>query len=433
MSEPSSVVQPVRTGFAAGLLGAMLLVSGSLAIWSARQLLRGDDSGAAYAALPASCRWVLVADDPAGLPLALGLVAELPQAGAEVRAMAARQASLWRAAAAVPGLDDAQPWALCGQGDGSAVLAARRKDGGVERYAVGSRDGPALLAGSAAEAARANLNEYVPFRSALERVGGGQAHVYLDSKTLQETVAGLALPDLARDGSAHALWLGAVLRVEKGQIHLRTHVGTGPAGASWLKAHLDPVGVLDATPLIDPAAVAAGVLHFHPGAWMARHPTLRGLDTRARDTLGAGLASLAPQLTGHLIWQVLPAAADGALAWMALLQLSPAAQGSLGEPAGERAGLSWRRAGSFLALAPSRTLADRAAALVQHPTTAPEQQVERARILSENQGFFLRDPATAPRGTALPWTLRGPLACEWLWLDTGFVAELSLPAGAPTH
>ncbi len=389
-------------------------------------------SVAAFAASQRS-GWVLVADDPAGLPLALDRVAEAPQAGPDVRAQAARQASLWRAAAALPGLDASQPWALCGQEDGAAVLAVRRLDGSIERYAVASNDGPALLLRSAGQAARANLNEHVPFRSSLERVGGGQAHLYLDAKALQNALALADLPGLARDGAAHALWLGAVLRVEKGEVHLRTHVGCGPAGASWLKAHLDPVGVLDATPLIDPTAAAAGVLRFHPGPWMARHPTLQGLNARAQSTLGADLAALAPQLSGHLIWQALPGAANGALAWMALLQLSPEARPDLGEPAGERAGLAWRRTGTFLALGPSRTLADRAAALVQHPTTAPEQQVERARILAENQGFFLRDPGPSPLGPALPWMPRGPVSCEWLWLDTGFVAELSLPAGGLTH
>ena len=421
-------VQPVRSGVAAGLLGAMVLLSGAVAVWAGLQLLHGEKTDAAFGALPQTCEWVLVADDPAGLAAALTQASQLPQLSTAQRSLAARQGTLWLAATSLPGVDPTQPWAICGRPDG-AVLAAVQRGGGVERFAwtEPGHDAGQLLAATLVRGKLPSLGQNLPFRTSLERVGGGQARLFLDAAWLRKDAA---LPPLLRDGVQHALWLGAALRLEGGQARLHVHVGTGPAGATWLKAHLDPVGVLDAAPLLDPQALAAGVVRVHPGAWLARSELFTRLDQHLRESLAIGLSDLAPLLTGHVVWQVLPGAAP---AWLVLAQLGQPQQLQLPVPTGDHGGIAWQRAGSFLVLAATPALAQRGARLAASTQPPAGLDAEDARLLADSQGFFLKDNQPAPPGLGAIGELRGPLRCEALWLDTGFVAELSLPIPPTAH
>jgi len=424
-------VRPVRSGIAAGLLGAAALLSATLAVWAGAQLLRGEKTDAVFGALPDGCDWVLLADDPAGLAHVLGDASRLGQLPAAIRALAAGQRTLWLAATLVPDLDATQPWAICGQPAG-AVLAAARRDGGVERFAWTAPGGDPvkLLARARVQGRQPSLAQNLPFRTALERVGGGQAHLFVDGRLLRDH---RILPTIVRDGARHALWLGAALRWEGQEAKVHLHVGTGPSGATWLKAHLDPVGTLDAAPLFDAHATAGGVVRIHPGAWLARTEAFTPVDKLLRASLGIGLRELAPLASGHVVWQVLAPDRDAAPAWLVLIELSQPSQLRLPAENPDGTQLAWRRTGRFLVLAATADLAQRGADLSARTQALAATDPQLLRMMSDTQGFFLNAHTSLPIGPPPLGLLQGSLRCEALWLDTGFVAELSLPIPPTPH
>lgn len=101
-----------HTTAAAGILLAMFVISGSLALYSAYLLWRGEDAGPILAALPSSCEVVWMVDRPQEA------AASLRTLGA--RSGAAGQVGLWAEtldrAAKTPGLDPEEAWGFCRRG-----------------------------------------------------------------------------------------------------------------------------------------------------------------------------------------------------------------------------------------------------------------------------------------------------------------------------
>ena len=101
-----------HTTMAAAILLTMFVLSGSLALYSAYLLWRGEDAGPIFKALPGGCDVVWMVDLPQQAPAALRTLGS--------RSGAAAQVSLWAAtlelAAKTPGLDPEEAWGFCRRG-----------------------------------------------------------------------------------------------------------------------------------------------------------------------------------------------------------------------------------------------------------------------------------------------------------------------------
>lgn len=101
-----------HTSMAAGILLIMFTISGSLALYSAYLLWRGEDAGPILSALPSGCDVVWMVDRPQDAAAALRTLG--------ARSGAAGQVGLWAEtidrAAQTPGLDPDEAWGFCRRG-----------------------------------------------------------------------------------------------------------------------------------------------------------------------------------------------------------------------------------------------------------------------------------------------------------------------------
>lgn len=475
-------VATAKPTVAAGLFAAMFVLSATVMVWSGYVLLHGEQTDAVYQALPAQCEWLLLADQPSHVHtawLALGSPARVPRS---LVLVAKDQADLWTSLAATPGLDPSQPWAVCGRPDGivAAVMAksadgvapgqaffdrlqahaavlpsevqavlpatdllgwslglhrgatdpkptvALRRDGQILRVAWSLQQPAEVVLSRAVQEARTHpLQKNETVRGAFERVGGGQLHLYLTPERVRTLGQHLGANPALSQGLALATWGAAVLRQDEDTVRLHAQVGTGPHGAVWLKERFDTTTLLDAAPLVAPEAQLAAVVRVSPGVLPAQTdlPGVPALDAWLKDHGASSLASLASVSTGQAVLQVLRDP-NPATAWLLLVQLraNVAVPADLLDPR-----VASQRVGDLLVMAQRPDLLRLGVQLAQgkHPSLRDRTLTgDTKRLLADTQGLMLR-------GDVAVGEWRGPLQLEWLWLDTGLVAELSLPRSRP--
>ena len=469
-----------KVGFAASLGFLLVLFSTTAALVSAFLLWRGDPGTDVLNALPKGCDWVLIAEDPVELRAATADVAVwhvLPSALAPpLQAHARRLAADLDLAGA--SLDPQAGLGLCRYGPAIVLsvglragaadpvsalqrVAARRADldpsgwtpgasaKGFVAYSLADAEGRAAVAllqgekralvvwaDAGADASKrldevvkatqiAPMREDLVVRSAVERVGSGAVQVAFAPAALQRIAAGwLAGHVPAELVGQHAEYAGISVRRDPGsqETHLHLHVGAGQPGVAWLKAKLDPVGTLPAAPHLDPDAVAGGVVRFNPealrrhGPWLQRNALADALIDRVPPTrLGA-------VLTGHAVWQL----GGGPTPWRVAAQLRPGQDGvaaALLPPPRRDQTVDATVQDGWLVWAPGDPGAAGAAAadLLASTGLGANLPQDQARMLAENQGFYLGE------GAELPELTRGKVQFEALWLQTGLVAHLTFP------
>ncbi len=489
--KPSASTAPVNKGlatikspFAAAVLAVMFLISGSVAIYSGRILLTGEETDAIFNRLPQTCEWLSVADRPAQTGAVWQKALESAGLPDDVTPLLGSLGGRWLAVQqAGQGLfDPAQPWAISAQSQGILLAAptlgpadvptltrlahalldgawpdsqghlgpsqgldgatcrveadrAQCQVGGQVRIAGQLKDKTwlfaipwrkdtsalAFLHHAEAEAQRLPLQKNKPIREALERVGGGQGHLFVSDVTLRNWVSARTSNDEVLEISRLSSWLALAVRQDDTEIAVHAHVGVGQKGAVWLKERLDTQGKWDATPLVLPQASAWLLTRVHPHG-LVQHPDLPGVNslaTWARTYLELDLGPALAATQGHSLWQSFPAV-GGKTPW---LLVAPAGAGATATQLGKT--VSWLPSDTgplWLAASDAQTLAQAKAAysgkLAAHESHFSSGQ---ARLLTETQGLWL-----APGALLGPW--HGPVQAEWLWLDTGLVAELSTAA-----
>lgn len=285
-------------------------------------------------------------------------------------------------------------------------------------------DARALLDRAIADIHKKPLKENEPFRAAVERVGGGQMHLYLAPALVRQAGERLGVHAEIAEGLATVEWAAFALRQEQQDVRVHAQLGTGQRGAVWLKERLDTQTTLDAKPLVDATAIAVGVVRFQPQN-LPMHKGLPGvaaLEAWVTGHTDVTLPALAELSTGQAVWQVLPGPeVAGEPPWLVLVPL----QAENKAAAAVRAGQIVRKAGQrlvndHLVLARDDGLAQIGADLATGKRPAmPKLSMDRKRLLTDTQGLILQNGAHFG-------ALRGPLQLEWLWLDTGLVAELTL-------
>jgi hypothetical protein len=463
---------------AAGIFAAMFLVSATVMVWSGYVLLHGEDAEAVYKGLPAECAWVVLVDEPAHAAETWDALARSSQLPAGMTQVAADQRNLWRALAETPGLDAGKPWALCGRPGGVVAALVARGQGGTApgqawldrlqahawpvaaqapdllsdsaAWALGLRtpatdrkpgqalrrdgdlirvawtfgpDAEGLLTRAVEDAKRHPLQKNESVRAAFERVGGGRLHMYLTPTLVQAAGARLGATTQVRQGLATASWFAAVLREDRQVVRVHAQLGAGQHGAAWLKERFDTTTLLDAAPLVDAHARLVALLRFAPKILplQAEIPGVAALDAVVQAHVAHSLASLAEVSTGQALVQVLPGPeVEHAPPWLVHVQV-PA--GVTIPPGLLDPRVASQRAGEFLVLARDQALAKAGAELVQGKRKSLRDHglsEDQKRMLADTQGLLLM-----PGMTLGPW--QGPLQVEWLWLDTGLVAEAQVP------
>ena len=470
----------VRPTLAALFFALMFLVSASVAIYSGWLLFRGEVGEEVFTALPGACTWVVLVDEPDAVAGALQVAATLPQLAPEVQAFAKTNAASWARLAAVPGLDATAPWAVCGRGPGfpsidgavAAVMAtgigaeagprlaaalglehaaaagssawirdgerlllrdatgrvamAARQDGKVLRlsWAAAPADAGALLDAAVAQARTEPLQKAAGFREAVERVGGGQVHVWLAKPTAGAAAKALGAPAGLDEGLQHLTWAAAVLRHERGMLKLHAHLGTDDQrGAVWLKQQLDVSGAFDAGTVLDSDAQAFGTVRLPPQRWrdLAMVAPQAAAVAEALAAVGATTAGL----TGHVAWQA--TVGTDMENWRVVAALQPAATVRLPEGAAQASPALAVTAGKLVAASDPAELQRGLELLAGKGQTLREADPPAGlgRLLDTTQGVVLRGKASA--WGRIPGVAQGPVQAEWLWLETGLVAELAFP------
>ena len=451
----------LKTAVVAGVLLAFALVSGAAMLWSGWLLLRGERLPYPWTRLPKECAWVAQADEPDQGVQAWQAVAGLAQVPPAWRQFGADEAARWRGLTNRPDLDATQAWGLCARAAGPelsvapaapttasqrAAFAADLHLAPYLRWATGPLPwDPAAVAlpdpaTRAPPATGERLEHDALFREAMERTGGGQAHVYVGQQALGQWASRLPDP-VVRNFLQLGTFAAVALRVDAEHVVWHAHIGTGQRGAVYLKQHLDPVHELDAATLIDPAAPVRGVARFHPGALEAlrtRHPLLGLLD---RWMAAHALANLAPFLTGQVAWQQFGTRAEDGVALT--LQLAPhtaappwqaaCATPAAGAMPAAAAGLACRAGAGYLVVASSAAAAARAAAVaggrIPSLRAVGGLGADLERLMAQTQGLRLQPGARVEVPGLGQWV--GPFQVEAIWIDSGLAAEIAVPRSPP--
>lgn len=303
-----------KTVFAAGLLLAMFLLSGSLAVYCAWLLWRGEAAEAVLSGLPGGCSRVLFVDKPHSSPAVAGLMAHHAvqwTGGGDATAL------LKGLSTAPPPeeIDSTQAIALCYRGNwwfGAAVPAQGAAAEGAARafaawvgQALGqtvgtpsggprkgawsrwvslagaqvlwiARDGGNVVQAAwspsastptdnidqadaamddmlAAMQTRTLQNDEL-FRAALERSGGGDVHTFERGPPL---AASLGASSGWSETASSIDWRGAALRVEGESLIVHEHLGGGQRVAAWLKRRFDMPVEFDAARVLPAEGVVA--------------------------------------------------------------------------------------------------------------------------------------------------------------------------------
>ncbi len=395
-----------KTLFAAGVLLAMFGVSLSIALYTGHLLLQGGPTSPLFSQLPADCQAVIVLSQPHKLRAALQSVA-LPAVATQL--LAHNFPQLLDAAQKLD-LSGDKPMAICALQDGEVLVV---KD-------------DAAHAGTPGLAV--NLDQSADFQEALERAGGGQLQLYLTAAALQKQFDRNSAVGKVLFGMQDVRWLAGALRVDDKAARVHLHLGAGQRGAVWLKQHFDPPQDWNPLRQIDSEAVAVALVNFEPRALPAANdvPGVADLDALLRSQVGISFADLAAVSTGHLLWQQLPAGQQ----WLTVPLLSETPL-----PPSIRA-THWpqQQIKSTLLLAKDHQSMETALDLIGrasfHITTGASNgreslvnkpiDLDRQRLFTQTQGIWLAKDATATG-------LTGPAQLEWLWLDTGLIAEWTVP------
>lgn len=273
-----------------------------------------------------------------------------------------------------------------------------------------------------------NLDQSADFHEALERAGGGQLQIYLTKVALQEQFDRNSAVGKVLFGMQDVRWLSAAVRVDDKAARLHLHLGAGQRGAVWLKQHFDPPQDWNPLRQIDSQAVAVALVNFEPRALPAANdvPGVADLDALLRSQVGISFADLAAVSTGHFLWQQLATGQQ----WVTvpLLSEEPLA------PATRATHWAQQQIKSTLLLAKDHQSMETALDLIGrasfHVSTGASNgreslvnkpiDLDRQRLFTQTQGIWLAKGATATG-------LTGPAQFEWLWLDTGLIAEWTVP------
>lgn len=476
---PQTAVPTARPTVAAALFLVMFLISGTIAVYSGYLLYRGEETDPIFTALPGTCDWVVVVDQPGEVAAAWRPLTQKPHVSGRLKALAVAQAQAWQRIEAVAGLGHDSPWGLCGHA-GGVVAAVPDAGGGLKAGqllvealsqaapqllpaegtagqalaidAQGSQwqadtggrvlrqaDGRArvrlqtdgklltvtwaamqgpdavdLSVQAATQARSAPLQKHTPFREGTERVGGGQLHLWLAEKTWREQVLPALAQDGAwRDGLGKAAWAAAVLRTETGHARLHGHLGPTQPFVAFLKEWLDPAQALDASRFLPEGDGSTAVLRRAPGLlaraeawpWPWLHSFAAKGQVTARQT--------GKWLTGQVIARQHAAAYHLTATGQAAPELA-AAVAAHGDEA--------RLAAEFLVLGDQPAAVAALAGELAAPKD-PRLDGDRKRLGQDTQGYAL-GTGTLPGPDA--WGLAGPAQVEWLWIDTGLIAEVDV-------
>lgn len=405
---------------AAAIFALAAILSASVMVWSGWQLYHGESFAPAVKATGQRCDWVVLLDAPAELGPALDALqthaaAALPAEVTRLLAAATPFAQNTRA----PGLAVDEPWTLCGW-DRDAVLtlpnrpqtpdaahtaqtwsqqlAALAGDATATRldvtpellrlaFAPASHDPERLLARALPDQPASHLGVALPYRAALERVGGGTAHLFVARAAAVRLLRGLTREAWLDEGIANVQWLGVGLRRDADRVRLHVHAGIDQHGAIWLKEIADVAAVDDATGWIAADATAAAIVRL-PAALRAK---LAGQYGPTSPLLAQSLAALNAAPT--LVWQRAPDGAESAV-WTA----------DVPPPAGLPTALvhGWR----VVATTPAMLVQTQAVLGGKLPGQAAVADHDRQRLLTSTQGWF-----------------DGPMQVDWVWSDLGVAFE----------
>lgn len=457
----------------------MFLLSGSLAVYSAWLLWRGEEAEAVLGGLPAGCDRVALLDKPGatraiarqvarhavqwtggGQAVAMfqGLSADPPPSeiaddqaialcqrsgrwfGAAVPAasanadVAARAFAQWIGAAlghAKVGPSGSAPikgkWGRWVSVAGSNVLWIARAGEGVVQAAWSASAATPTDSPEQAEAAMddmlaaiqaGTLQKDEPFRAALERTGGGDVHTFERGRQL--TAALRVAPGWS--GAAEAVeWRGAALRVENSKLIVHEHLGGGQRLAAWLKQHFDMPTEFDATAILP----ADGL----KGWGVDRYPHLQAVELDLTDVSLPARRAAMPSPTGATdkLWRATLAgpvawfvAADGCKVFAAPLAANAHPEPTL-PPAAQATspctnGVRKWTNGWLLAGSIAGV------AQVERLLSGQDRSIAEAELDRDAKRM-----ATATNG----WrsgTGSGLRVLEWTWVDTGVVVERTYPA-----
>ncbi|MBI5609858.1 MAG: hypothetical protein HY902_13380 [Deltaproteobacteria bacterium] len=464
-----------RTTTAAAIFIVMFVVSATGALWSGWLLMHGEDTDPVFGALPGDCDAVVLLDRPSEAGPALQRLAKHPGTPTALAALAQAWVAPLTQSGSLAGLDHGQAWAVCRRGplwlaalpaadggdlplakwlpawqaglglstsgtwsaragvqvqtasDGTVLAAAKSAPGlwvaafraePLAQAATASADPIAALAGLAVADAPVNLSKDKEFRESIERVGGGQARVFVRGGVARHWLAA-QLPEQGslapwREGLPHLTWVAAALRDDGEVVRVQAHLGTGQKGVIFLKDHLDIQADQDMAALL-PAAVAtagqAGVVRLPRRSWPMLTATLAP---------SSQLQSAFPNFSDRRDWQQWLL---GPVAWVkpgpCVLTLAPLRAGAqvpadAPTPQGDSNCPLQRRIVGAVAVVGTKDDLERASAWLADPA----QQLRGAdadlgRLARDTQGW-----------TA--WSDQQRAQLDWVWLDTGVAGALTV-------
>ncbi len=407
---------------AAAIFALAFLLSASMMLWSGWQLYHGERFATAVKATGQRCDWVLLVDTPA--ELAPALEALQTQAGAALPAEVTQllaAATPFTHAVGTQGLAADEPWTVCGwdadtvltmpnrpqslaaaqaaqawsrqlatlAGDATATSLAVTPE--LLRLAVApvSHAPTALLARALPSQPAAHLGVDVAYRAAVERVGGGAAHVFLAQAAARRLLQRWLTAPWQADGIATVQWLGIGLRRDDDRLRLHAHVGIDQHGAIWLREVADVAAVDDVTPWIGADATAAAVVRM-PAALRRK---LAGQYGPNSPLLAQALAHPGADRAPTLVWQRAPDGGESAV-WTG--DVPPLANLPTVVVHG------WR----VVATSPAMLVHTQAVLEGKLPGQDKIADRDRQRLLANTQGWF-----------------DGGLQVDWVWSDMGVAAE----------
>lgn len=424
MAAEKQIPEPGRgkPTIAAVIFALAFVVSASMMLWSGWQLYRGERLPVAVTATGQACEWVALIDAPGELAATLDAFETHARAllPSDVTATLALAAPFIHSISA-QGLVADQPYAICGWGrDAVLAMPNRPASPNAEREALAwaarlaalagdptttavtvtpellrlafaptSHDTAGLLQRAAPVRADAHVGTDVAYRAAVERTGGGAAHLYLPQGTAARLLHGLVGDSWLTEGIPTVTWLGLGLRRDDDQVRLHAHVGIDQHGAIWLKEVADVAALDDATGWIAADATAAAIVRLPP---VLRRKVAGEYGPRS-PLLAQSMAQTGTEKAQTLVWQ---RAQDGAesIVWTADVPALPGLPNAL---------VQGRR---VVATTPAMLAQTEAVLDGQQPGQDKVADRDRRRLLTNTQGWF-----------------EGPLQIDWVWTDMGVAAE----------
>ncbi len=399
---------------AAAIFVVAFVLSASLMLWSGWQLYHGEQLPVAVTATGQACDWVVLIDAPNELAAAWDALATrapglLPN---EVTATLA-DAAPWVQAISKQGVVNGQPDVICGWGRDAVLtmphqqakawsewLATRQGDPrvtalaatpGLLRLAVAStsHDTGGLLQRAAPATANAHLGTDLAYRAAIERTGGGAAHLFLPQATAARLLHAWLGESWLAEGIPTVQWLGLGLRRDTDRLRLHAHLGIDQHGAIWLKGVADVAALDDATGWIAANAQAAAIVRMPAEL---RHK-VAGHYGPPSALLTQALAQTGTNKAQTLVWQRANQGGESVI-WTADVPALPDLPSALVH--------GWR----VVATTPAVLAQTQAVLEGAQPDQGKTADRDRQRLLTTTQGWF-----------------DGALQVDWVWTDLGVAVE----------